>query len=259
MEQENQGALAEVLPAPAPAPQAQEVSLMALISRAASDPRVDMDKFERLLAMQEKLELAQERRDFNDAMARAKAKISPVLKNREVDFTSTKGRTNYRYEDFAEVARTVDGPLSEQGLSYRFRADQLREGESRSVRVTCIVSRGGYSEETTLVAFEDHSGNKNNIQAISSTATYLQRATLKLAIGLAAGADDDGQGAGEDGGAISAAEEEEISTLIKETDSVEEGVLTYVGASSIKAMTPKQVSRAREALLRKKQRPANGW
>jgi hypothetical protein len=50
----------------------------------------------------------------------------------------------------------------------------------------------GHSEENTLMAGKDDSGNKNGIQAIGSTVTYLQRYTLKAALGLAAGADDDG-------------------------------------------------------------------
>ena len=59
--------------------------------------------------------------------------------------------------------------------------------------MTCIVShRQGYSEENTLSAGRDESGNKNSIQAIGSTLTYLQRMTLKAALGLAASSDDDG-------------------------------------------------------------------
>lgn len=231
----------------------QASPLLALIYRAASDQRVDMDKFERLLVMQEKIEQAQERREFNDAIARAKAKIGPIMKNREVDFTSAKGRTNYKYEDFAEVARTVDGPLSEQGISYRFRATQEGSGDAgRRVRVTCIVSRGGYSEDTTLEGFEDHSGNKNGMQAITSAATYLQRATLKLALGLAAGIDDDAKSAGGNGvGAVTEDQVAEIEKLIIETDSETTGMLKYVGATAIETMTPVQFSKAKAVLLKK--------
>ena len=60
--------------------------------------------------------------------------------------------------------------------------------------MTCVLShRDGYSEETTLTAGADDSGKKNSIQAIGSTTTYLQRYTLKLALGLATqDRDDDG-------------------------------------------------------------------
>ena len=49
--------------------------------------------------------------------------------------------------------------------------------------MTCVVShRLGHSEENTLTAGRDESGNKNNIQAVGSTITYLQRYTLKAAL-----------------------------------------------------------------------------
>ena len=62
--------------------------------------------------------------------------------------------------------------------------------------MTCILShRDGHSEETTLSAGRDDSGNKNSIQAVGSTVTFLQRYTLKAALGLAAAEDDDGKSA----------------------------------------------------------------
>jgi hypothetical protein len=65
--------------------------------------------------------------------------------------------------------------------------------------VTCIIShRDGYFEETTLSAGRDESGSKNSIQAVGSTLTYLQRMTLKAALGLAAAEDDDGRSSEQD-------------------------------------------------------------
>lgn len=164
------------------------VNLFAVIARAAADPTVDIEKFERLLAMQDRVEAGQAKKAFNAAVSAAKGAIGPILKDKAVDFTSSKGRTNYRYEGFDTVARQVDPVLNEHGLSYRFRSSQ----EGQRLRVTCVLAhRDGYSEETSLEASEDHSGNKNSIQAIGSAATYLQRYTLKLALGLSTSLDDD--------------------------------------------------------------------
>lgn len=162
----------------------------AVIERAARDPHVDIEKFERLLAIKERIESKDAQRAFNEAVAAARGAIPPIAKNKLVNFTSAKGTTNYRHEDFAEVARTIDPHMAANGLSYRFRAEQ----SGQKIKVTCILSHAmGHSEETTLEAAEDHTGNKNSIQAIGSVATYLQRYTIKLALGLAAGADDDGK------------------------------------------------------------------
>ncbi|HEU4603292.1 MAG TPA: ERF family protein, partial [Steroidobacteraceae bacterium] len=148
---------------------------------------------EKLMELQERWQANQARKAFDEAIAAAKAKIKPIVKNREVDFTTAKGRTNYQYEDLAMIASEVDPILSEVGLSYRYRARQ----DGNKVSVTCVIAhREGHSEETTLTALNDESGNKNSIQAIGSAVTYLQRYTLKLALGLAATKDDDGNSIG---------------------------------------------------------------
>lgn len=160
---------------------------MAMIDKALANGS-PVEVLEKLFSLQERYEANQARKDFNNAIADAKAEIKPIIKNRKVDFTSAKGRTNYEYEDLAEIARQIDPILAKHGLSYRHRSAQ----EGVKLSVTCIIShRGGYYEETTLTAENDNSGNKNSTQAIGSAATYLQRYTLKLALGLAATKDDD--------------------------------------------------------------------
>lgn len=168
------------------------ITPMEMLDRAIQSG-AGIDMIEKLMTLQERWEANQARKAFDDAMAAAKAEIPNIIKNREVDFTSQKGRTNYRYEDLGEIARVVSPILAKHGLSYRYRtASPINE----PVTVTCIVShRDGHFEENTLCAGRDDSGNKNSIQAIGSTLTYLQRMTLKAALGLAVSNDDDGKAA----------------------------------------------------------------
>lgn len=169
---------------------AAPVTPMELIARAL-DRGDDLSVIEKLMDLQERHETRTARKAFDEAMAGAKAEIPVITKTREVDFTTTKGRTNYRYEDLATIAEVVTPILAKHGLSYRFRTSST---PNEPVTVTCIIShRLGHSEENTLCAGRDDSGNKNSIQAIGSTLTYLQRMTLKAALGLAAAADDDGK------------------------------------------------------------------
>ena len=153
----------------------------------------DIAKLEKLMELQERWERNQGRKAFEAAVAEAKSELKPILKSREVDFTGNTGkRTNYWYEDFAQIATQVDPVLSKHGLSYRHRAQQ----NAKTLTVTCILAhRDGHHEETTLSADNDESGNKNSIQSVGSAATYLQRYTLKLALGLAAAKDNDARGA----------------------------------------------------------------
>lgn len=166
------------------------ITPMSMIDRAIT-AGASMEVLEKLMDLQERYEAKQARKAFDRAMADAKAEIPTITKNRAVDFTSQKGRTNYRYEDLESVASAVGPVLSKYGLSYRYRATS---NVNEPVTVTCIIShRDGHFEELTLAAGRDDSGNKNSIQAISSTMTYLQRISLKAALGLAVSNDDDGQ------------------------------------------------------------------
>lgn len=170
--------------------QSMAITPMSMIDRAIT-AGADINVIEKLMNLHERWEAMQARKAFDRAMADAKAEIPTITKNRAVDFTSQKGRTNYRYEDLESVASAVGPILSKYGLSYRYRATS---NVNEPVTVTCIVShRDGHFEELTLAAGRDDSGNKNSIQAISSTMTYLQRISLKAALGLAVSNDDDGQ------------------------------------------------------------------
>lgn len=161
---------------------------MDLVQRAFDAGNLEL--VERAMALQERWEKSQARKAFEEAMAEVRNELPVITKNRTVDFTSQRGRTNYDYEDLAGIARQIDPILAKHGLSYRFRT----KSEGTMLTVTCIIShRDGYSEENSLQSPFDASGNKNPIQAVGSAQTYLQRYTLKAALGLAASKDDDAQ------------------------------------------------------------------
>lgn len=156
---------------------------MDMIERAVSSG-AGIDTIEKLMGLQERWEANQARKAFDAAVADAKAEIKPVARN-------AKGHNEKRYADFAAIALAVDPILSKHGLSYRFRSSQAER-----INVTCVLSHKlGHSEETTLSGPPDNTGNKNAIQAIGSTLTYLQRYSLMQALGLAASNDDDGRAA----------------------------------------------------------------
>lgn len=222
-------------------------SPMAIIGQAI-ERGASVETLEKLMALQERFEANEAKKAFSLAMAAAKAEIRPIVKAKTVDFTSAKGRTNYQYEDLATIADQVDPILTKHGLSYRFRSAQ-NEG---SVAVTCILAhQAGHTEETTLSAFRDDSGNKNPIQAVGSTVTYLQRYTLKLALGLAATKDTDAIPPEEPSAAIDAEQFQYITSLIEKASADVSKMLAYIKADSLETMTQAQY-RTVEALLRKK-------
>jgi hypothetical protein len=239
-----------------PAIIARETSVPAAMTpmdmlNSAIERGANMDVLEKLMALQERWEKNQARKAFDAAMAAAKAEIPVIFKNREVDFTSQKGRTNYRHEDLAGIARTVDPILAKHGLSYRFRTTSA---PNEPVTVTCILShRDGHSEENTLAAGRDDSGNKNSIQGVGSTITYLQRYTLKAALGLAASDDDDGKAAG----AVAITDEQaaEITKLLQDTKSDVTKFLAWVGAESVSDIPSAKYADAIARIRQKQAKP----
>jgi hypothetical protein len=223
---------------------------MSLLDRAVA-AGASMDMIERLIGFQERMDATNARKAFDSAMAAARADIPPILKNREVDFVGKTGiRTHYKHEDLAEIARTVDPILARHGLSYRFRTtSEVNE----PVSVTCIVShRDGHSEENKLIAGRDDSGNKNSIQAIGSTITFLQRYTLKAALGLAAAADDDGKKSEDKDGPISDEQAAKLRKIAEEVGADLAAFCEYMKIESIPDLPASQFQRAMQALEKKR-------
>lgn len=220
----------------------------------ALEKGVDADTLGKLLALQERWEANQGRKAFDEAMASAKAEIPTIRKNRTVDFTSSKGRTHYRHEDLAEIAETVSPILSKYGLSYRFRTSAQ---PNEPIVVTCIVThRLGYFEETTLSGPRDDSGNKNAIQQVGSTLTYLQRMTLKAALGLAASDDDDGRKSSATAEPINKDQVAKVLALVEETGTDIAKFCQYLGVEAVPEITTTDLPRAL-AMLEKKRSKAN--
>lgn len=187
----------------------QDDAAMTILPRQAMTPGdmlsmavergADIAVMTKLMNLRDRWEAGQARKAFDAAVADAKAEIPAITKNRE-------GHNKTRYADFAAYASVVDPIIAKYGLSYRFRTAQTDR-----ISVTCILShRDGHSEENTLSGPSDKTGSKNEIQAIGSTLTYLQRYTLIQALGLAASQDDDGKTAA----ALDTITEEQVGDLM---------------------------------------------
>lgn len=214
---------------------AAPITPMAMLDRAVS-AGASVETLEKLMGLQERWERNQARKDFDAAVADAKSEIPPILRN-------ATGHNSKRYADFSGIARVVDPIISKHGLSYRFRSMQ-----DERIHVTCVLShRAGHSEETTLSGPPDATGNKNAIQAIGSTLTYLQRYSLMQALGLAASNDDDAKATNSD--PISDEQDAEIRELIASSGA---DITKFLLAFQIEAVSDLPASRFSEAKTRLK-------
>jgi hypothetical protein len=184
-------------PDPAPALPAGPVTPMHMLQVAVSQG-ADLQKLEQLMALQQRWEANEARKAFDAATAAFKANPPAIVKNKLVDFATSKGRTTYRHATHDEVTNKITAALAPHGLSHRWDVEQADNG---AIRVTCILTHAaGHSERVSMHASRDDSGNKNSIQQLGSAVTYLQRYTLLAVTGLTTAdmrdVDDDGRGAG---------------------------------------------------------------
>jgi len=228
-----------VIPPEEPAGSAPSVTPLDMLNRAVVSG-ADMAMIEKLMALHERWDANQARKAFDEAVAAAKREIPPIQRN-------VAGHNAKRYADFAAIAKVVDPIIGAHGLSYRFRTTQ-----NDRISVTCILShKAGHSEETTLSGPADTSGNKNAIQAIGSTLTYLQRYSLVQMLGLAAGNDDDGKAAG-DGEAITQEQLDNLIDLADEVGADKEAFCKYFKVDGMANIAARDFDRAVAALNKKR-------
>jgi hypothetical protein len=168
---------------PAPLPVAVSSSPSELL-RIAVSQGADLAKISQLMDLQERWEKGEAKKAYVAAMNGFKANPPVITKNEIAEFVGKNGEiVEWEYSTLDHIHEAVLSELSRHGISHRWVVEQPTP---ESVRVTCILTHKlGHSEQTTLVGPVDHSGSKNAIQAIGSSAKYLERYTLMAATGLA--------------------------------------------------------------------------
>jgi hypothetical protein len=214
-----------------------------MMLNTAVERGADIATIERLAALAERMETQRARRDFDEAISSFKAEAPRIIKDREIRHGE---KLISRYEDMTAIAKAIDPVLARHGLSYRFRTEAL----DKAVKVTCIIShRAGHSEETSLSGPHDNSGAKNAIQGLGSSVTYLQRYTLKAALGLAASEDDDA-GTHGSGDTITDDQADDIEALILNTGGEISAFLQFKRLASLSDIKAKDFDATRNEIKR---------
>ena len=209
----------------------------------------DLDKVEKLLALQVRWEANEAKKAFNRAMAEFKANPPRIEKDKKVKYLNVK----YSHASLANVVEKITTELSKHGLSASWRIEQ-----NGQIKVICQIAHiMGHIEETSLSAGSDPSGSKNSIQAIGSTISYLERYTLLAILGLSAhDQDDDGQNSEE----VAKIDENKLKILqglLVITKSDVPKFLKYMDIEKLEDMPKKSFTKAKIALEEKKKNANN--
>ena len=95
-------------------PASDTTSLLQVITRAASDPNVDIDKMERLMAMHERMVERDAQRAFTEAMTAAQAAMPAIVRDAENKQTSS------RYAKLETISDAIDPIIREHGFTISY-------------------------------------------------------------------------------------------------------------------------------------------
>ena len=205
------------------APQSDAMHPMVAMAMGKGD--FTPETLDKLLQVQKDWEANEARKAYAQAMAVFRAEVPAISRDAEVDFKSSKGRTHYRHETLDGILRTIAPALSKAGIAPTFSTNQ----EGGNIKVTCRVTHSmGHFEETSMESVADNSGNKNSIQAMGSTITYLQRYTLKALLGLSAGNDNDGNDQPQQVEYITDQQEADLRTMIADKGMTEDKLISWL-------------------------------
>jgi len=162
-------------------PQPTPASMLAI----AVQQGAGIDMIERLMALQERMTAAAAKSDYDRAFSAFKSEAIKIIKARKVTDGPLKNKS---YAELHDIVNAVTPALSKNGLSFSWK---LTKDERDWLEVTCTVRHvGGHVESVSMGGPPDAGGAKNAIQARASTVSYLERYTLKAALGVAEQDDD---------------------------------------------------------------------
>lgn len=222
-------------------------SIMAVISRAASDPNTDVNKLERLLQIWQGLNARQAEQEFNAAMTAAQKDMRPVAAD------ASNPQTHSEYASYAALDRVLRPIYTNHGFALSF--NTAPEAPENYVRVQCLVSHeSGFSRTYSVDMPADGKGAKGGdvmtkTHAVGSALSYGARYLLKLIFNVAVGdSDDDGNGAGNAGARIDETELRNVQALIERTGTDIEAFCKYFKVAALPDITKALYPRVCQAL-----------
>jgi len=156
----------------------KEMSVIQILAGAVKD-KSQLEIIEKLIALKNEEEDRRSKKAYYEDLAKLQAEL-PEIKR-------TKKGHNCKYAPLDAIINQVTPFLTKYGFSRSF--SQIQTGNK--IQVTCYLHhKDGYTDSSTLEGEPDTSGNKNDIQSVGSTVSYLRRYTFECVVGIASGEED---------------------------------------------------------------------
>lgn len=220
----------------AASPQRQQPSdttaIVQVIERAARDPNIDIDKMERLLAMQERVLARDAETQFNEAMTLAQSEMGRVSTD------ATNPQTRSEYATYGKLDRAVRPIYTKHGFSLSFDEGEAPKEKPMHVRILCHVShRAGHTRIYHKDMPADGKGAKGGdvmtlTHATGAAQSYGMRYLLKGIFNIAIG-EDDNDGNDEEGERISEKQIADLEALLSEVGQNKAEFMNWARISSL--------------------------
>jgi len=221
----------------------EENPMASFIERAATDPNVDIDKFERLIALRNSESERQAKMEYDSAMSNLQYELPTVAERGEISVSNT---VRSRYAKFEDINEAIRPHLKTHGFAISFKSNF----EDSMLLITGIIShKMGHREETTMKLPFDTSGSKNNVQAIASSVSYGKRYVLCMLLNISTGGEDD------DGGSFDTIDIETSAWIKGELQQLKVNVkafCSYVKCGDVDSMSEKQLPIAKAFIKQKR-------
>ena len=224
----------------------ESTALIQAIERAATNPAVDVDKMERLLAMQERIMARNAQAAYAEALAALQPDL-PMISERG-GIKDSGGNIRSKYALWEDIVTIITPILSRHGFSLSFRTGN----DANGVTVTGVLThREGHSEQTSLTLPIDTSGSKNAVQSVGSSTSYGKRYTAAALLNLRTGeTDDDGRAGG--GNLITEKQAADLRALAEEVRANMPKFLQFMKVESLDSILAKDYQKAVAALEAKR-------
>ena len=197
------------------------ITPMQLLEKATAQG-ADVGQLTALMDLQERWEAGEAQKAYIAAMSLFQADC-PIIEKMSDGHNS-------RYANLPDTLKQIKELMKTHGFVHSWKTDQINS----DITVTCCVThKGGHKEFASLSAAPDKTGNKNDVQAVGSTNTYLQRYTLFSVLGLASAEQDDDANSAFSHEAISIDQETAIIALLEETGIDQAKFLVWAKAETV--------------------------
>jgi len=221
---------------------AEERGFLEMISQAARDPNVQVEKLERLMAMKERYDATRASLRFSEAMARLQPRLPRITKHGRVVVQGSVRNTYAKLEDVDDEIRPL---YSQEGFSISWNTKQSAAG---TTVLGTLRHNAGHSEPYEITLPHDSSGSKNGIQAVGSTVAYGKRyLMLGMFNIITVEEDDDGTGTKP----ITVEQVNQIRDLIIDRNADEAKFCKFMDVQGVEEITQDRLQMAINALQNK--------